>query len=125
MTLSNFVGAISLPKVVWNIEWQTKKDRSIFLHDKARDILQHYYNENCKPTHYIFPLLDSSAEYAKAITPEQKATLPPDMIIKLNDIVGANALLNKYLNKLPEKPRSQSTFPCTLLVNLVSLKSQR
>lgn len=80
---------------------KTKKDRSIFLHDKARDILQHYYNENCKPTHYIFPLLDSSAEYAKAITPEQKATLPPDMIIKLNDIVGAkNALLNKYLNKI-------------------------
>jgi integrase len=80
---------------------KTKKDRSIFLHDKARDILQHYYNENCKPTHYIFPLLDSNAEYAKAITPEQKATLPPAIIIKLNDIVSAkNALINKYLNKI-------------------------
>ena len=80
---------------------KTKKDRSIFLHDKARDILEHYYNDSCKPTHYIFPLLDSTADYAKAITPEQKATLPPAMIIKLNDIVGAkNSLLNKYLNKI-------------------------
>ena len=80
---------------------KTKKDRSIFLHDKARDILEHYYNDSCKPTHYIFHLLDSTADYAKAITPEQKATLPPAMIIKLNDIVGAkNSLLNKYLNKI-------------------------
>ena len=80
---------------------KTKKDRSIFLHDKARDILQHYYVESCKSTDYIFPLLDSNAPYAKAVTPEQKATLPPEMIIKLNDIVGAkNSLLNKYLNKI-------------------------
>ena len=80
---------------------KTKKDRSIFLHDKARDILQHYFVESCKTTDYIFPLLDSNAPYAKAVTPEQKATLPPEMIIKLNDIVGAkNALLNKYLNKI-------------------------
>ena len=85
---------------------KTKKDRSIFLHDKAMDILQHYYNENCKPTHYIFPLLDSSAEYAKAVTPEQKATLPPEMIIKLNDIVGAkNALINKYLGKIEDEAK--------------------
>ena len=85
---------------------KTKKDRSIFLHDKARDILQHYYNENCKPTHYIFPLLDSSAEYAKAVTPEQKATLPPEMIIKLNDIVGAkNSLINKYLGKIEDEAK--------------------
>ena len=80
---------------------KTKKDRSIFPHDKARDILQHYFVEGCKTTDYIFPLLDSNAPYAKAVTPEQKATLPPEMIIKLNDIVGAkNALLNKYLNKI-------------------------
>ncbi len=80
---------------------KTKKDRSIFLHDKARDILQHYYVEGCKSTDYIFPLLDSNAPYAKAVTPEQKATMTPEMIIRLNNIVGAkNALLNKYLNKL-------------------------
>lgn len=85
---------------------KTKKDRSIFLHDKARDILQHYYNENCKSSHYIFPLLDSSAEYAKAITPEQKATLPPEMIMKLNDIVGAkNSLINKYLGKIEDEAK--------------------
>ena len=83
---------------------KTKKDRSIFLHDKARDILQHYYVEGCKTTDYIFPLLDSNAPYAKAITPEHKATLSPEMIIKLNDVVGAkNALINKYLNKIAKQ----------------------
>lgn len=80
---------------------KTKKDRSIFLHDKARDILQHYYVEGCKSTDYIFPLLDSNAPYAKAVSPEQKATMTPEMIVTLNNIVGAkNALLNKYLNKI-------------------------
>ena len=80
---------------------KTKKDRSLFLHDKARDILQHYYVEGCKSTDYIFPLLDSNAPYAKAVSPEQKATMTPEMIITLNNIVGAkNALLNKYLNKI-------------------------
>ena len=80
---------------------KTKKDRSIFLHDKARDILQHYYIEGCKSTDYIFPLLDSNAPYAKAVSPEQKATMTPEMIVTLNNIVGAkNALLNKYLNKI-------------------------
>ena len=80
---------------------KTKKDRSIPLLDEAKDILQHYYIEGCKSTDYIFPLLDSNAPYAKAVTPEQRATMTPDMIIKLNDIVGAkNALLNKYLNKI-------------------------
>ena len=80
---------------------KTKKDRSIFLHEKAMTILQLYYKEDCKPTDYIFPLLDSNADYAKAVTPEQKVTLPTNMIIKLDNIVGAkNALINKYLNKL-------------------------
>jgi len=83
---------------------KTKKDRNIFLHDKARDILQHYYVEGCKSTDYIFPLLDSNAPYAKAVSPEQKATMTPEMIITLNNIVGAkNALLNKYLNKIAQK----------------------
>lgn len=85
---------------------KTKKDRSIFLHDKAKNILSHYYKEDSKPSDYIFPLLDSSANYAKAITAEQKATLPPVMIIKLNDIVSAkNALINKYLNKLASEAK--------------------
>ncbi|MDR3704340.1 MAG: site-specific integrase [Paludibacteraceae bacterium] len=83
---------------------KTKKDRSIFLHDKARNILNHYYKEESKPTDYIFPLLDSNAPYSKAITSEQKATLPPDMIIKLDDTVsGKNALINKYLNKIAKQ----------------------
>lgn len=87
---------------------KTKKDRSIYLHDKARDILEHYYSEDCKPTDYIFPLLDNNASYAKAVTPEQKATLSPEMIVKLNDVVGAkNALINKYLSKIANQAEIQ------------------
>ena len=85
---------------------KTKKDRSIHLHEKARNILKFYYKEGCKPTDYIFPLLDSKAQYALAVTPEQKATLPPDLIIKLNDITGAkNALINKYLGKIADEAK--------------------
>ncbi len=80
---------------------KTKKDRSMFLHDKAKSILQLYFTKDSKGTDYIFPFLDSNAPYANAVTPEQKATLPPDMIVKLNNTIGSkNALLNKYLNKI-------------------------
>ncbi|MEI8203370.1 MAG: site-specific integrase [Bacteroidota bacterium] len=85
---------------------KTKKDRSIYIHEKARNILKHYYTEGVKPTNYIFPLLDSNAPYAQAVTPEQKATLTPDLIIKLNDITGAkNSLINKYLGKIADEAK--------------------
>lgn len=80
---------------------KTKKDRNIKLHQKALDILKLYYKEGSKPSDYIFPLMDNEAPYAKAVTEEQKATLPPDLIKKLNDTVGSkNALINKYLKKI-------------------------
>jgi integrase len=80
---------------------KTKKDRNIKLHSKTMEILQKYYKEGSKPTDYIFPLLDNDAPYAKAVTEEQKATLPPELIVKLNDSVGSkNALINKYLKKI-------------------------
>lgn len=80
---------------------KTQKDRSIHLHPKAKAILQHYYKEVNKPTDYIFPLLNSEASYAKAITAEQKATMSTDMVKKLNDTVGSkNALINKNLKKI-------------------------
>ncbi len=83
---------------------KTSKDRNIKLHEKANQILQYYYSESAKPTDYIFPLLDNNAPYAKAITEEQKATLPPELIVKLNDQTNSkNSLINKYLNKIAKQ----------------------
>ena len=80
---------------------KTKKDRSIFLHPKAMEIIKHYRKEESQPTDYIFPLLDSTAAYAKAVTEEQKATMPPKLVVKLNDVIGSkNALINKYLKRI-------------------------
>lgn len=80
---------------------KTKKDRSIKLHKKAQNILKHYYNEDCKPTDYIFPLLDNNAPYAKYFTEDQRATMPPEMVKKLTEMVSSkNALINKYLKKI-------------------------
>ncbi|MBN1819267.1 MAG: site-specific integrase [Prolixibacteraceae bacterium] len=80
---------------------KTKKDRSIKLHDKAKNILKYYYDEKCKPTDYIFPLLKNDAPYAKAVTNEQKETLPSGLIKKQTDDVSSkNALINKYLKKI-------------------------
>lgn len=80
---------------------KTKKDRNIKLHQKAKDILQHYFKNGCNPTDYIFPLLDNEAPFAKAITEEQKATLPPELIVKLSNTVGSkNTLINKNLKKI-------------------------
>ena len=78
---------------------KTKNDRSIKLHQKATDILNHYKEVN--NTDYIFPLLNNEAPFAKAITEEQKATLPPELIVKMNNQTNSkNSLINKYLNKI-------------------------
>jgi len=83
---------------------KNKKDRSIKVHSKALDILRYYQKEEGEPADYIFPLLDNTALYAKAITEEQKATLPPAIIVKLTDAISSkNALINKYLKKIAIK----------------------
>lgn len=77
------------------------KYRDIKIHQKAKDILQYYYDDNMKHTDYIFPLLDNNSLYAKAITQEQKDTLQPELKVKLfNQISSKNALINKYLKQL-------------------------
>lgn len=80
---------------------KTKNDRSIKLHQKADKILQYYRKEGNKSTDYIFPLLNNEAPFAKAITEEQKATLPPELIVKMNNQTNSkNSLINKYLRKI-------------------------
>lgn len=80
---------------------KTKIDRNIKLHKKAKNILKYYYREEAKPTDYIFPLLKNDAPYAMAISEEEKATLPSELIVKLNNTIGSkNALINKYLKNI-------------------------
>lgn len=80
---------------------KTKNDRSIKLHQKAADILRCYHKEDSLATDYIFPLLDNKAPFAQAITEEQKATMPPELIVKMqNQVSSKNALINKYLGKI-------------------------
>jgi site-specific recombinase XerD len=80
---------------------KTKKDRSLKLHEKAKNILSLYLKDDSKPTDYIFPLLKNDAPYAKAVTDEQRDTLPPELVKKLTDDVSSkNALINKYLKKI-------------------------
>ncbi len=77
------------------------KNREFGMVQEAKSILAHYKKENVKPEDYIFPLLDSSAPFAKAATQEEKDTLPVQLKTKLFNQVGAkNALINKEIKKL-------------------------
>ncbi|WP_138481496.1 tyrosine-type recombinase/integrase [Dyadobacter bucti] len=47
---------------------KTGHQKSIALNKKAKDILAIYSNPDAKPTDYLFPVLDNTAEYAKYLT---------------------------------------------------------
>lgn len=80
------------------------KDRDLVLVDQALEILGYYHTDDVKPEDYIFPLLDSKADYAKFITLADKDTMTPEMRHRLYQQVSAkNALINKYLKKIAEK----------------------
>lgn len=80
------------------------KDRDLMLVEQALEILSYYHTEDAKPDDYIFPLLDSNAEYAKYITQADKDRMKPDLRHLLYQQVSAkNALINKYLKKIAEK----------------------
>lgn len=79
------------------------KVRDLILVPQAKEILALYYKPEAKQTDYIFPLLDPTEQYAKAITQEDKDTMPSELKIKLFTQVSAkNAYVNKYLNQLAE-----------------------
>lgn len=77
------------------------KLRDLVLVEQAKAILQHYAKEGCKASDYIFPLLDASKPYAKAVTLADKDTMSIELKKKLfSDISAKTALINKYLKKL-------------------------
>lgn len=74
------------------------KQRNYPLVPQAKDILAIYHTESSKPTDYIFPLLDSSSDYAKSTDID---TMPVDLKKELfNQIYSKNTLLNRNLKKI-------------------------
>ena len=77
------------------------KPRDFALVEPAKLILDYYRRPGIKATDYIFPILDSNADYAQAITLEEKDVLPPELKALLFARVEAKtALINKELKKI-------------------------
>ena len=79
---------------------KNRKPRNYPLMPQAQQILALYHTESSKASDYIFPLLDSSAPYAKnanidTMTVEAKKAL-------FSQIYSKNALLNRNLKKIAE-----------------------
>ena len=65
---------------------------------QAREVLALYRTESSKPSDYIFPLLDSSAPYAKDTDID---TMPVDLKKALfSQVYSRNTLLNRNLKKI-------------------------
>lgn len=76
------------------------KQRTYPLIPQAQQILELYHNEERRASDYIFPLLDSSAPYAKNADID---TMPVEAKKALfSQIYSKNSLLNRYLKKIAE-----------------------
>jgi len=77
------------------------KASNVLLMPQALEILDLYRNESQQPNDYIFPFLDNSQPYAKAVTQEQRDTMKVELKTALfKAISNKNALINKKLKQL-------------------------
>ena len=77
------------------------KASNVLLMPQALEILDLYRNESQQPNDYIFPFLDNSQPYAKALTQEQRDTMKVELKTALfKAISNKNALINKKLKQL-------------------------
>ena len=77
---------------------------NIYLVPQASEILDLYRKEDAKPSDYIFPYLDSAAEYARYISMDDKKMMPMDLSAKLFNIVNSKEVgINKQLKSLASK----------------------
>ena len=82
---------------------KTGKEKNMLLIPEAIEILKRYIDLDNATTDYVFPYLNNNADYAKAVTPEERDALSPDETRHLKQDIGAkNALVNKYLKDLAE-----------------------
>ena len=77
------------------------KIKDVLLVEPAKAILELYRQEDSKPTDYIFPYLNSRAAYAKAVSQEEKDSMPVDLKQELfADIHRKNIQINRRLQEL-------------------------
>lgn len=77
------------------------KDRDLVLVKQALEILNMYKTDTVLPQHYIFPLLDNNAPYAKFVTQADRDRMKPDLRHKLYiDLSSRNAFINRNLRKI-------------------------
>ena len=77
------------------------KMRDLILIPQAKAILDCYHIEDKQRDEYIFPLLDDTKGYAKAVTQDEKDTMSVELKTAIfNDISAKTALLNKYLKEI-------------------------
>lgn len=77
------------------------KIRDLILIPQAKVIPDCYHREDKQRDEYIFPLLDDTKDYAKALTQDAKDTMSVELKTALfNDISAKTALLNKYLKEI-------------------------
>ena len=65
------------------------KQVNVILVQEAKKILMRYKRQGQRPEHYIFPYLDSNAEYAKYLDYEDRQKMPPDISKKLFETINA------------------------------------
>lgn len=94
------VGNIKNGRLEYEMD-KTGFKKSISLNQKSRSILDLYIGPDSKPTDYIFPVLDSSAPYALAVTHDEKRKAPLELRETLfKQISSKSFLVNKALKAL-------------------------
>lgn len=77
------------------------KERDFALVEPAKKILSYYHKKSVKATDYIFPVLDPTETWCRAITLEEKDVLPAEEKEKMYTRIGAKtALINKELKRI-------------------------
>ena len=77
------------------------KIKSIAIVQQAKQILLYYHTGSSRPYDYIFPYLNNTAKYAKAVTQEEKESMRTEVRQALYyDIHQKNVAINKLLVKL-------------------------
>lgn len=77
------------------------KQVNVILVQEAKKILMRYKRPGQRPEHYIFPYLDSNAEYAKYVDYEDRQKMPPDISKKLFETINAReARIGRMLREI-------------------------
>lgn len=80
---------------------KTGREQDIQLVQQAKNILDLYRTEHTTPRDFVFPFIDGRQPYAKAMTEDERATLPPNVRAMLYErIKTVNRIANKRLKQI-------------------------